>query len=192
MGFNAQLNQTTVDIEIGGISDENIPIAIERISSINGVLNVNFPLKNDSFHVKISYDKNQIDSYTLYQKIQSIGYKVHPKLENISRTYLRIHGMHCNSCVMNITQTVEDLPGIHHIKVSFDDQSANILYDPNIIDLSNIVKEIEKLDFQVAIAPINDGDKSKGNIIILNDNYILFIVFLEEINSSKTTPLLSG
>ena len=162
MGFTAQLNQTIVDVELGGISDENIPIAIERISAIPGVLNVNFPLKNDSSHVKISYDKDQTDPYTLYQGIQSIGYKVHPTLENISRAYLRIHGMHCNSCVMNITQTVEDLPGIHHIKVSFDDQSANILYDPKIIELSIIVKEIEKLDFQVAIAPVNDGEKSKG------------------------------
>jgi Cu+-exporting ATPase len=164
MGFIAGLNQTIVDIELGGISDENIPIAIERLSSINGVLNVNFPLKNDSSHVKISYDKNQTDAYTLYQKIQSIGYKVHPKLENIARAYLRVQGMHCNSCVMNITQTVEDLPGIHHIKVSFDDQSANILYDPNIIDLSIIIKEIESLDFQVAISN-NDADKSKNDVI---------------------------
>ena len=124
MGFNAQLNQTIADIELGGVSDENIPIAIERISAIDGVLNVNFPLKNDSSHVKISYNKSQIDPYTLYQNIQSIGYKVNPKLENVSRAYLRVQGMHCNSCVMNITQTVEDLPGIHHIKVSFDDQSA--------------------------------------------------------------------
>jgi Cu+-exporting ATPase len=178
MGFNAQLNQTIVDLELGGISDENIPYAIERISSINGVLNVNFPLKNDSTHVKISYDKNQIDSYTLYQKIQSIGYKVQPKLENISRAYLRIQGMHCNSCVMNITQTVEDLPGIHHIKVSFDDQSANILYDPNIIDLSIIINEIEKLDFQVATAPINDGDQSKGNNPTIRKIKMCYILFV--------------
>jgi Cu+-exporting ATPase len=167
MGFNAEHHQTIVDIELGGISDENIPIATERLSSINGVLNVDFPLKNDSSHVKISYDKNQIDSYTLYQKIQSIGYKVNPKLENISRVYLRVQGMHCNSCVMNITQTVEDLPGIHHIKVSFDEQSANILYDPNIINISIIIQEIEKLDFQVAIASNNEGEKSKGIIIII-------------------------
>jgi len=167
MGFNAELNQTIVDVELGGISDENIPNAIERISSINGVLNVNFPLKNDSSHAIISYDKNQIDSYNLYQKIQSIGYKVNPKLENISRAYLRVQGMHCNSCVMNITQTVEDLPGVHHIKVSFDDQSANILYDANIIHLSIIIQEIEKLDFQVAIASNKDVDKPKGTLLLL-------------------------
>ncbi|CAF4401633.1 unnamed protein product, partial [Rotaria sordida] len=140
---NAELKQSIkndkLDVELGGISDENIPIAIERISSIKGILNVIFPLKNDSIHVEIIYDKNQIDPYTLYQKIQSIGYKVNPKLENISQAYLRIQGMHCNSCVMNITQTIEDLPGVHHIKVSFDDQSANVLYDSNIIKVSNII-----------------------------------------------------
>ncbi|CAF1034528.1 unnamed protein product [Adineta steineri] len=165
MGFEAELNQINIndnlDLELGGISDENIPTAIERISSIDGVLNVIFPLKNDSSHVIISYDKNQTDPYRVYQKIQSIGYKVNPKLENISRAYLRVQGMHCNSCVMNITQTVEDLPGIHHIKVSFDDQSANILYDPNIIPLSTIIDEIQDLDFQVAIITPNEIDKSK-------------------------------
>lgn len=167
MGFTAQLNHTSVDVELGGISDENIPIAVERISAIPGVINVNFPLKNDSSHVTITYDKNQIESYTLYQKIQSIGYKVHPTLEKIARAYLRIQGMHCNSCVMNITQTVEDLPGIHHIKVSFDDQSANILYDPNIIDLAIIIKEIEDLSFQVAVAPNKDNGESHSTIAIV-------------------------
>lgn len=73
--------------------------------------------------------------------------------------------MHCNSCVMNITQTVEDLPGIRDIKVSFEDQSANILYDPNIINLSIVIKEIEDLGFQVAITSNDDGDKPKGIII---------------------------
>ncbi|UJR09414.1 hypothetical protein I4U23_013655 [Adineta vaga] len=178
IGFNAELNQITnsnnLDLELGGISDENIPTATERISSINGVLNVVFPLKNDSSHVLIAYDKNQTDPYTVYQKIQSIGYKVNPKLENIARAYLRVQGMHCNSCVMNITQTIEDLPGIHHIKVSFDDQSANILYDPNIIILSIIIKEIESLDFQVAVIPSNDADQSKENIV------------------NSNTPILSG
>ena len=176
MGFDAELNQINIndnlDLELGGISDENIPIAIERISSIDGVLNVIFPLKNDSSHVIISYDKNQTDPYRVYQKIQSIGYKVNPKLENISRAYLRVQGMHCNSCVMNITQTVEDLPGIHHIKVSFDDQSANILYDSNIIPLSTIIDEIQQLDFQVAIITPNEADKLKGNFsFIRNKSY---------------------
>lgn len=178
LGFHTELNQTNVDIELGGISDENIPIAIERLSAIDGVLNVNFPLKNDSSHVKICFNKNQIDSYTLYQKIQSIGYKVNPKLENISRAYLRIQGMHCNSCVMNITQTVEDLPGIHHIKVSFDDQSANILYDPNIINLSIIIKEIQDLDFQVAIKSNNEDDQKQGILFDMKHIYILFNFFV--------------
>ncbi|CAF1065657.1 unnamed protein product [Rotaria magnacalcarata] len=177
MGFDAELNQTTknydLDIELGGISDENIPVAMQRILSIAGVLNVNFPLKNDSSRAQISYDKNQINPYSLYQKIQSIGYKVNPKLENISQAYLRIQGMHCNSCVMNITQTVEDLPGIHSIKVSFDDASANVLFDSNIIELSNIIKEIEKLDFQVAMSTSNDEDKNKDHM------------------DSSNTPLLS-
>ena len=50
MGFDAELNQIkqthdNLDIELGGVSDENIPYAIERISSINGVLNVSFSFK---------------------------------------------------------------------------------------------------------------------------------------------------
>jgi Cu+-exporting ATPase len=177
MGFEATCNQTIVDIELGGIADDNIPIAIERISSIDGVFNVQFPLKNDSTHAKITYNQNQIDAYSLYQKIQSIGYKVQPTLENISRAFLRVQGMHCNSCVMNITQTVEDLPGIHDVKVSFDDQSAKILYDPGIIDLSEIIKEIEKLDFQVANAPNSEGEKSKGILFNFSKHFDL-VLFL--------------
>ena len=125
-----------------------------------------FPLKNDSSHVEISYDKNQIEPYTLYQKIQSIGYKVHPKLENISRAYLRVQGMHCNSCVMNITETVEDLPGVHHVKVSFDDQVGKYFIRSKYHSIyQSLLKKSKELDFQVAIATNDDGDESKSMFI---------------------------
>ena len=164
LGFQASRlvhGETLVDVELGGISDENIPIATERLATIHGVTHVQFPLKNDSSHVQIAYDPTKTSAYSIYQTIHSIGYRVQAKPENIVRAYLRVQGMHCNSCVMNITQTVEDLPGIHHIKVSFDDQSANILFDSTIIPLTEIVQEIEKLDFQVAIAE-NNEEKSRS------------------------------
>ena len=170
LGFDVQLIQTTIklenlNVELDGISDENSSIAIEHILSIQGILDVEFPLKNDTNHVRISYDKNQIEPHSIYDKLQSMSYKVNPNLDNISHGFLRIQGMHCNSCVMNITQTVEDLPGVHRIKVSFDDQSANIYYDSNVILLSTIIDEIVKLGFQVAIRTINNQDNSKRILI---------------------------
>jgi copper chaperone CopZ len=193
MGFEAKLNEVNLrerlDVELGGIPDESIPAAIERICSITGVVQVEFPLKNDSSHAQLTYEKNQTDPYTIYQNIQSIGYKVLPKLENISRACLRVQGMHCNSCVMNITGTVEDLPGIHHVKVSFDDQSANILFDASIIQLPIIIKEIENLDFQVAMAPNEDQEKSKGTVhrrTRMNEQVRSVFRPIEDLNSSNT------
>ena len=158
MGFTAEANAICLDVELGGISDENIPAAAQRIGSLPGVTNVDFPVKNDSSFAKITYDPSQTAPYTLYQNIQSIGYKINPQSESISHATLRVQGMHCNSCVMNITGTVEDLPGVHHVKVSFDDQSADVHFDGTIIHLSTIIDEIQKLDFQVAIAPSKNDD----------------------------------
>lgn len=195
MGFQAEPHSSeSLDVELGGISDENIPIAIERISAIAGVRSVVFPLKNDSSRAVIAYDQTQSSPLAIYQKIQSIGYKVQPKLENISRAYLRVQGMHCNSCVMNITQTVEDLPGIHHVKVSFDDQSANILYDASIVPLSMIIDEIKTLDFQVAVAAPSDSDKSKGTPTrtLRRAELELMYRLIADAMLTTHTPLVSG
>ena len=135
-------------------------VAADVVISIVGVVNVDFPVKNDSSFAKISYNPSQTTPYTLYQNIQSIGYKINPHSDSISSALLRVQGMHCNSCVMNITGTVEDLPGVHYVKVSFDDQSADVRFDGTIIQLSTIIDEIQKLDFQVAIALSQNDDNA--------------------------------
>jgi copper chaperone CopZ len=168
MGFDAQSKRTQchqhLDLTLSGISDETMLHAVQRIKSIVGIVDAQFPSVNESSHVQIVYDADQIDSYTIYLKLHSIGYQVQANSSNVSRADLRVQGMHCNSCAMNITGTVEDLPGIHHVQVSFDDQSATILFDDHLIPLSMIVKEIEKLDFQVAISSnMNSNDYNKNN-----------------------------
>lgn len=178
MGFMAESIKSCLDVEVGGISDENIPRATERLSAIDGIINVEFPNKNDSSHVRIIFDSNKTDQYLITQSIQSIGYQVQPNRERISKLFLRVQGMHCNSCVMNITGTVEDLPGIEHVRVTFDDQSAEIHYDKEIIRLNMIVEEIEKLGFQVAIASTSDKDKSSGEFITVNYDHGLLNSFL--------------
>ena len=157
-----------IDVELGGIIDENISIAEDRISSIKGVRNVYFPSKFDSSHAQISYDSNQIDQYTLLEAIQSIGYQVILRqllgdsiTDILCHAHLHVQGMHCNSCVTNITSTVQNLPGIYDIKVSFEDQLAIVVFDKRVIQLSIIVKEVENLGFQVAtVASSNDETKS--------------------------------
>ena len=64
--------------------------------------------------------------------------------------------MHCNSCVSNICGAVLDLPGAIDIQLTFRDKLATIIYDPRILELDDIINEIEKLGFQVAIS--NDPD----------------------------------
>jgi hypothetical protein len=45
-----------------------------------------------------------------------------------------------------------DLTGVIDIHLTFLDKLATIIYDPTIVELDEIIQEIEKLSFQVAIS----------------------------------------
>ncbi|KFQ90808.1 Copper-transporting ATPase 1, partial [Nipponia nippon] len=56
---------------------------------------------------------------------------------------LRIDGMHCNSCVLNIQSTISALPSVTSIVVSLEKKSAIINYNPNLISVDILRKAIE-------------------------------------------------
>lgn len=58
---------------------------------------------------------------------------------------LRVTGMHCGSCVVNIQDNISILPGISSVEVSLEKEKASICYDPLQISVSQIQQAIEAL-----------------------------------------------
>ncbi len=69
--------------------------------------------------------------------------------ENKSSLILKISGMHCNSCSMNIDGDLEDLDGVLSATTSYARQESKIEYDSSKVDQKAIKKVIEDLGYKV-------------------------------------------
>lgn len=58
---------------------------------------------------------------------------------------LRVKGMHCHSCVVNIQENISKLPGVVSVEVSLEKERASICYDPLKITVPQLQQAIEAL-----------------------------------------------
>uniref|UniRef100_A0A8C7FKR6 P-type Cu(+) transporter n=1 Tax=Oncorhynchus kisutch TaxID=8019 RepID=A0A8C7FKR6_ONCKI len=62
-----------------------------------------------------------------------------------AQTTLRVTGMHCRSCVVNIQDNISKLAGVTSIEVLLESESASIHYDPGRVTVSGLQQAIESL-----------------------------------------------
>lgn len=150
-----------VEVLLGGVHETNHDHASNRLcQEIKGILSCRF-MSDEDGHVKLTFDKRSLDRFTLLSAIQQLGYPVQlidsnsKRKAEEARVEIRVEGMHCSSCVSNICGAVTDLPGAIDIHLTFDDKLATVTYDPRVLKIADIVKEIESLGFKTAIANSN-------------------------------------
>ena len=64
---------------------------------------------------------------------------------------LKIDGMHCSSCAMNIDFDIEDLDGIKTCKTSYAKQETEVEFDERKIDVSKILEQIKKTGYSASL-----------------------------------------
>jgi copper chaperone CopZ len=62
---------------------------------------------------------------------------------------LKITGMHCSSCSMNIDGELEELPGVYEAHTSYQRSETKVKYDPAQVDKATLQKTIENLGYSV-------------------------------------------
>ena len=62
---------------------------------------------------------------------------------------LKLSGLHCTSCSLNIDGALEDIPGVISSSTSYAKQATKINYDPQKVALPALRKIIEKLGYKV-------------------------------------------
>lgn len=72
-------------------------------------------------------------------------------MSKIVKKKLKIEGMHCSSCAMNIDFDLEDLEGVNSAKTSYAAQVTEIEFDPNKITDGVIVETIKKSGYSASI-----------------------------------------
>ena len=67
-----------------------------------------------------------------------------------------IKGMHCDSCAVDIKETLEIIAGVFRADVTFNGKTANVAYDNGVVQEKTLVKQIQDLGYDVTI-----GDSSE-------------------------------
>jgi len=62
---------------------------------------------------------------------------------------IKISGMHCASCAMNVEKTLQDLEGVEKAQVNFSTEKATVEYDPQKLELQKLEKSVKEAGFGV-------------------------------------------
>nr|XP_037842590.1 copper-transporting ATPase 2 isoform X2 [Chlorocebus sabaeus] len=132
MGFETAIKNKVAPLSLG-------PIDIERLESTN-------PKRPLS-----SANQNFNNSETLGHQGR-----------NVVTLQLRIDGMHCKSCVLNIEENIGQLLGVQSIRVSLENKTAQVQYDPSRtspVALQTAIEALPPGNFKVSLP---DGAEGSG------------------------------
>lgn len=62
---------------------------------------------------------------------------------------LKLSGLHCSSCSLNIDGELEELNGVISSNTSYAKQISVITYDPNQVTPTSFIKVIEGLGYKI-------------------------------------------
>lgn len=65
---------------------------------------------------------------------------------------LKIVGMHCTSCAMNIDFELEDIEGVKEVSTNYAKQQTVVTFDSTKVSLDKIVEVINRLEYEVKLS----------------------------------------
>jgi len=74
-------------------------------------------------------------------------------MAKIIKKKLKIDGMHCTSCAMNIDFDLEDLNGVKNVKTNYAKQESEVEFDEEKVKEEEIIKTIEKTGYKATPLP---------------------------------------
>jgi Cu+-exporting ATPase len=147
----AVIPETKVEIKESGVKKISLKITgmtcascaqnIEKaLIKTDGVKNasVNFSFEKAS----VEYDAAKVTPQKLENVVTSLGYGVAK-----SDITLKVGGMHCAACALNIETALKKTGGVISADVSFPLERARIAYDPDLISVSDMIKTIESVGY---------------------------------------------
>ena len=74
------------------------------------------------------------------------------------KSEFHIKGMHCESCAVEIKETLETTAGVSSADVTFNGKTAVIEYDDAVVQRETIIKKIQDLGYQATVADEPRGE----------------------------------
>ena len=132
-----------MDLPIEGMHCASCVLSVNKtFEKIEGVEEVDADLATNKLHITVNTKK--ISYEDMERLVKNLGFELHS-----DEMTLRIQGMHCASCTMNVENFLIRLDGIFDVKADLTSQSAKIRYDSSKVDIDEIEKVIESLGFEL-------------------------------------------
>lgn len=132
-----------MDLPIEGMHCASCVLSVNKtFGKVEGVEEVDADLAANKLHITV--DTKKISYEEMERLVKNLGFELHT-----DEMTLRIQGMHCASCTMNVENFLIRLDGIFDVKADLTSQSAKIRYDSSKVTLDEIEKVIESLGFEL-------------------------------------------
>ena len=67
-------------------------------------------------------------------------------------TEFHLEGMHCESCAVEIKETLQTTAGVRKADVTFNGKTANVEYDDVVVQEQTLIRKIQDLGYQATVA----------------------------------------
>ena len=78
------------------------------------------------------------------------------------KSEFHLKGMHCESCAVEIKETLETTAGVRSADVTFNGKTANVEYDDAVVQEQTLIKKIQDLGYQATVAGEPQTAGSRG------------------------------
>ena len=132
-----------MDLPIEGMHCASCVLSVNKtFGKIEGVEEVDADLAANKLHITV--DTKKISYEDMERLVKNLGFELHT-----DEMTIRIQGMHCASCTMNVENFLIRLDGIFDVKADLTSQSARIRYDSSKVTLDEIDEVIASLGFEL-------------------------------------------
>ncbi|WP_407421396.1 heavy metal translocating P-type ATPase [Methanobrevibacter sp.] len=132
-----------MDLPIEGMHCASCVLSVNKtFGKIEGVEEVDADLAANKLHITV--DTKKISYEEMERLVKNLGFDLH-----CDEMTIRIQGMHCASCTMNVENFLIRLDGIFDVKADLTSQSAKIRYDSSKVTLDEIEEVITSLGFEL-------------------------------------------
>ncbi len=132
-----------MDLPIEGMHCASCVLLTNKtLGKVDGIENVEADLASNKVHLTVNPKKvslNQIEN-----EVKNIGFEIHT-----DEITLKLQGMHCASCVMNVENFLKRLDGVFEVRADLTTQTARINYDKSKVSVEDFEKVIDSLGFEV-------------------------------------------
>uniref|UniRef100_A0A672P0J7 Copper-transporting ATPase 2 n=1 Tax=Sinocyclocheilus grahami TaxID=75366 RepID=A0A672P0J7_SINGR len=156
------VKESEVKIRVQGMTCQSCVRSIEeQIGSLEGVVGVQVSLSDKE--ASLRFNPGTVTPEVLRKHIEDMGFdsslmalpsQLQPSVTDWSDVTLGVEGMHCRSCVKNITETLSGVVGVNSVSVSLEKGTVDFRFDPSLLTLETVIGLLEEIppgNFRVSI-----------------------------------------